>query len=196
MRDEQTIAAYDRQISDYVRLTETQAADPILTAFMDRLSDKACVLDLGCGPGLDSAELEKRGFLVDAVDASKAMVEMAREKFGVAARHATFDDIEGDSAYDAVWANFSLLHAPKTEFPLHLSRIQQALKADGLFHLGMKLGTGERRDKLGRHYAYYGETELLDCLGAAGFRTIEIEKGEAEGLAGDVEPYITILSQS
>ena len=45
-----------------------------------------------------------------------------------AARQARFDELEVQGVYDGIWANFSLLHAPKSEFPGHLARIRRAGK--------------------------------------------------------------------
>ena len=68
---------------------------------------------------------------------------------------AANDEIDGEDLYDGIWANFSLLHAPRAAFPLHLMALKRAIKPGGLLHLGMKLGEGEGRDGLGRdHFVY------------------------------------------
>ena len=73
---------------------------------------------------------------------------------------SSFSDLREQGVYDGVWANFSFLHEPRSEFPGHLSRIAAALKPEGILHLAMKTGSGESRDQLGRYYTFYSADEL------------------------------------
>lgn len=183
--DEETIAAYETRSHDYLARSG-RAAQPGFTEFVARLPAGAHVLDLGCGPGDTAHRLMKQGFSVDALDATPAMISRARE-LGVAARLGTFDEILGVGLYDAIWANYSLLHLPRAAFPGQLGRLARALKPGGLFHIGIKLGTGEARDRLGRFYSYYGEAELEELLEAAGFTVLA--RGYLEGIGGDDAPF-------
>ncbi len=166
--DLETIAVYDTRSHEYATRTTGRSAEPGLVDFVSELPPGAHLLDLGCGPGDSAHRFLKAGFSVDAVDASPAMISRAAE-LGVAARRATFDEIDARNLYDGIWASYSLLHAPRADMPGHLTRLHRALKPGGRFHIGMKLGTGEKRDRLGRLYVYYTETELLGLLEAAGF---------------------------
>jgi SAM-dependent methyltransferase len=157
------------------------------------LPEGGAILDLGCGPGFHAARMASKGFRVSAIDATPAFVEAAREK-GVDARLGSFDDLTETAAYDGIWASFSLLHAPKTDFPRHLAAIHRALRPGGTLYLGLKLGTGEHRDKLGRFYAYYEEPELRDLLAEAGFADIRSTSGEGVGLAGTVDRFILLTA--
>jgi hypothetical protein len=132
------------------------------------------------------------GLAVDPVDACPAMVAHARDVHGLPARLTRFEDVDADAAYDGVWANFSLLHAPRAAMPVHLAALRRALRTGGAFHIGMKLGGGEGRDALGRFYAYYDAAALRALLEAAGLRVDGERTGEAEGLTGDREPWITL----
>lgn len=163
-----------------------------MRAFLDGLPDVADVLDLGCGPGNAAAYMAARGHRVEAWDASPEMVALARERHGLPARVAQFRDLSGTSRYDGVYANFSLLHAPKTDMPGYLARIAAALRPNGRLHLGMKTGTGERRDVLGRFYAFYTEDDLNELLGDAGLTTTYRRTGQDAGLDGTVAPWIIL----
>ncbi|MEL7089914.1 MAG: class I SAM-dependent methyltransferase, partial [Planctomycetota bacterium] len=116
--------------------------------------------------------------------------------YGVEVRIATFAEVNAKGAYDGIWANFSLLHAPRAELPGHLSRLHRASRPGGPFHIGMKTGTGEKRDRLGRFYAFYGVQELTDLLEEAGFTVTHAEEGEGPGLAGDVEPWVILAAHA
>lgn len=166
--DSETIAVYDTRSHDYATRRTGRAAEPGLVEFIAALPDGGHLLDIGCGPGDSAHRFLKQGFTVDAVDASPGMVSRARE-LGVPARLGTFDDIVARDLYDGIWASYSLLHVPRVEVPGHLARLHRALKPGGRFHIGMKLGQGEKRDRLGRLYVYYGEDELVALLETAGF---------------------------
>lgn len=195
MSDPETIRIYDERAADYAGMTDAyNTTDPRLAAFIAACPVVGRVLDLGCGPGAAAAKMAEAGLKVEAVDASAAMVEMAARHPGVSARQATFDDITGTATYDGIWANFSLLHAPRTDFPRHLAAIHCALKPGGVFLIGLKLGTGEARDRIGRLYTYYTEDELMDHLHKAGFTPGDIRHGSGEGLDGSTAPWISVIA--
>ena len=191
MDDIETIKIYDRKIEDYIKLTNRSPAKALVD-FIDSISLPGFVLDLGCGPGTSAAFMKNSGLKVDAVDGSPKMVEMANAKYNLNARRLLFHEISGENIYDGVWANFSLLHAKKKNFVSHLGQIYRVLKPKGVFSIGMKLGSGENRDVLGRFYAYYSKQELIDFLSLCGF-VFEFEYfGEEKGLVGAVEPWIVV----
>lgn len=190
--DSRTIGVYDARARDYAARFASAQPDRHLRAFIEALPKGARVLDLGCGPGHASAHMRAAGLRPDPVDASAAMVRLAIERHRLPARLASFDDIDDVAAYDGVWANFSLLHAPRRDLPRHLAALHRALKPGGLLHLGMKTGSGERRDGLGRFYSYYAVAELAALLGAAGFAVVAQEEGRERGLAGTEDPFVIL----
>ena len=193
MTDKQTIDFYNSQVEAYIDLIEKQPQDPTLPAFIEKVAPGGLVLDLGCGPGHCAAAMCEQNLRVDAVDASAEMVQLANETFNLAARQAVFNDIDASEIYDAVWANFSLLHATTDDLPKVIAALHRALKPHGVFHIAMKQGEGSARDKLGRYYSYYSQAELNEMLTEAGFVVEDIQTGELTGLAGDLEPWIALL---
>jgi len=196
MTDKQTIDMYNARAQIYVDMVSRTTPDQDLQNFINAIPKEGRVLDLGCGPGNSAKMMQDTGLRVDATDASSEMVKMAKEKFGVNAKLRTFDDLNIQNHYDGIWANFSLLHAEKTDMPRHLKAIQAALKPNGHFHIGMKLGTGAQRDDLERLYTYYEEKELCDLLTQAGFTILATRQGNIEGTAGDKEPFTIITAHA
>lgn len=194
--DEETIRVYSAEAERYAEVVAQSVSDPALTAFLEHLPPQSTILDLGCGPGLAAGQMARAGHDVTATDATPEMVQMAAKQPGVTAQLATFDDITGKHLYDGIWANFCLLHAPRTALPRHLAALAKALKPGGLFHIGMKTGTGEQRDKIGRRYTYVTEDELTELLQAVGLTIIRSRTGADPGLDGTVAPWVTLLARA
>lgn len=193
MSDPKTISVYAAQADKYAAITDNdKESDAILDSFMAALPAAGRVLDLGCGPGTAAGILAKAGFRVTATDAVPEMIALTSRYAGVDAQCVTFDDISGESLYDGIWANFSLLHAPKADMPRHLAALSKALKPNGVFHIGMKEGTGEKRDGIGRQYSYYMLGELTVLLANVGLNVSTHSKGCAIGLDGTMANWISV----
>ncbi|WP_425080172.1 class I SAM-dependent methyltransferase [Ruegeria denitrificans] len=195
MTDERTINAYTNKVAEYLKIPLPPEQLEARQAFADAVGAGGYVLDLGSGPGSDSGFLMRQGLKVRALDATPAFVEHAREN-GVDAHLGTFDDVTETAEYDGIYASFSLLHAPRADFPRHLQAIHRALKPGGQLFLGMKLGTGEHRDDLDRYYSYYTEAEIEDALNKAGFTIDRAVHGIGKGLAGSYDGYILVFAHA
>ncbi len=195
MADKETLAVYAEKARDYA--DRFAAAEPgvHLKSFMELLPEGAHILDLGCGPGNATAAMLAAGHNVEAWDASPDMAAVAAERFGIDVKVATFDMLSAKAVYDGIYANFSLLHLPKREMPRSLARIAAALKPGGLLHLGLKTGRGEKRDALGRFYAFYEEDEIIGLLHKAGLSVTSKADGKDAGLDGTVSPWIILQAR-
>jgi len=195
--DSETIRIYDNRAADYADMTDDQnRSDPKLSEFIAVCPSGGRVLDVGCGPGASAAAMARAGLVVEAIDASSEMVALCAQHPGVTARQATFDDISEQGIYDGVWASFSLLHAPRVDFPRHLAALHKALKPGGTFYIGMKLGANAARDRIGRHYTYYTEQELEDHMTKAGFTIDGKTFGTGTGLDGSPSDYIAVMAHA
>jgi predicted TPR repeat methyltransferase len=92
------------------------------------------VLDLCCGTGLLAGELIARGYRVVGVDASEAMLALARERLGpeVVLSRMTLPDLAVDSGFDAAVCTFDGLNylTPK-ELRLTLDAVAGSLRPAG-----------------------------------------------------------------
>lgn len=194
--DPKTLAVYNEKAADYAaKFDNGGKPGKHLARLMAALPDGARVLDLGCGPGGSSALMARAGLVVDALDASIEMVQLAQAHQGVNARHATFDDLDAVAEYAGVWANFSLLHAAREDLPRYLDAIATSLTDDGVFHIGMKTGTGTKRDHMERRYTFVEEAELVELLDDAGFDVVAKDTGHEVGLAGTDDWWIVVMAQ-
>lgn len=195
MPDDKTIAFYNKAAARYADLNKSASADPLLLSFMALLPGGADVLDLGCGPARASAFLRDAGHRPDPVDASRGMIDLANKTHDIGARLLSFNQVDMVGVYDGVWANFSLLHAPIGELPGIFAALHTALRTGGVFHVAMKLGAGEERDKIDRLYSYLTVAELHGLLADAGFTVLETEEGHEVGCAGTDDPYVAVRAR-
>ncbi len=193
MSDEKTLNVYRRKAETYIALRITDAQRRAMEAFTARLPAGAHIFDLGCGPGQHAAAFMAQGFVVSALDATPEFIEAA-QGLGVNARLGTFDALTERDCYDGVWASFSLLHAPRADFARHLRAAAAALKPGGLMFLGMKTGTDEGRDAIGRFYSFYSVDALRDQLCTCGLQVVWQEEGAEKGLAGTVDPFVLMIA--
>lgn len=192
MPDAKTIAFYDNAAERYAKLTQTGTPDARLIAFMDLLPDGGSVLDLGCGPARASAHMRRAGFHPDPVDASQGMIDLANKAHNIGARLLTFDQVDMVAAYDGIWANFSLLHAPRADLPRIFNALATALRPNGVIHVALKTGTGEARDDIDRLYTYLTVDELHGLLRDAGFDILATHEGSEVGCAGTNDPFVAV----
>ena len=195
MADDGTMAAYAANIDRYRRLVGDMGGNSMLPRFLDRLPKTASVLDFGCGVGDSAARIQAAGHDMTCIDASPEMAAAAKALYGLDVRQQSFDELDDVAGFDAIWASFSLLHAPKAAVPDILARIHHALRPGGSVYIGLKQGTGEHRDDFGRFYAYYEEAELAGLVRAAGLSPIAIDHDETAGMSGKIEPCLHITSR-
>ncbi len=122
-----TMTFYRDNAETYAARDRKPPADR-LGAFIARLAPGAAVLDLGCGGGHDSLHLIEAGFDVTPSDGSAELARAAEQRIGRKVEAVTFQEIEWNQRFDAIWAEASLLHVPRTELPDVLVRVLRALR--------------------------------------------------------------------
>lgn len=148
-----TLAFYDREAADYCRDTRGNDLGSLYPVLLDRVPPGGLLLDAGSGSGRDTLAFLRRGFRVEAFDASRPMAELATELTGVTTQVATFETWAGAPArYDGIWAFASLLHVARDDLPGAVSRLADSLKPDGHMFASFKWGKGDRTDARGRRY--------------------------------------------
>lgn len=122
---------YDKIGIDY---NSTRKADPFLTKkLIEHLSPKkdGIYLDIGCGTGNYTNELEKNGLRLIGIDPSEKMLEKARlQNSNVDWRIGTVENIElSANAVDGVIGSLTIHHW--TDLQKGFSELHRVLKPDG-----------------------------------------------------------------
>lgn len=149
------------------------------------------VLDLGCGPGMDSYEFAKRGFEVIGLDYSEEMIKRAKELQKVENQPVfvvgdiyQLDQIFYENQFDAVWANKSLLHIPHDEIDGVLLQILKITKPQGMVFVSLKEGLTETKmikeenysKNIEREFAFWQPEDFEKVAEEIGFSIHSSEK--------------------
>jgi SAM-dependent methyltransferase len=188
-----TVRAYDLDAAAYAERT-AQVPDRVRAALEDcaaRLGAGARVLEIGSGGGRDAHVMEDLGLRVRRTDITPGFVALLREQGHEAdlVDPLVDDLVSPGGAYDAVWANASLLHVDRTDLPTVLSRLAAVTRAGGLLLVSLKEGDGEGWSTHGsvrrpRHFTYWRAPALTEVASAAGWTDLDVRSG-LEGEAGE-----------
>ncbi len=136
------------------------------------------------------------GFDVDPTDGTPEIAHAAARRLGRPVRVLRFDDLDANEAYDAVWANASLLHVPRAGLRDVLARLHAALRPGGLHLATYKGGGTEGRDVLGRYYNYLDAGQLREAYAAAApWAAIEASSYVDIGYDGSSGPWVAVLAR-
>ena len=140
-----TREAYDAAAPVYARLFSGELHDrpldrAILGAFAEVVSASGDgqVADLGCGPGHITAYLDELGLAAFGVDASPAMIKLARHanpglRFDVGSMTAVN---VADGVLGGVLSRWSIIHTPPRELPVILAEFHRVLAPGGHLLIG------------------------------------------------------------
>ncbi len=155
-QEAKTIATYDRTAIHWaaehmvVNDWEKDAAK------FKQLLPEGYILEVGCGGGRDAAELIRLGYDYYGTDASRGMVEAARQsvknaKFEV---RNVYDLAELGQHFDGFWACAVLLHIPRESIDRAIQAILVTQRTGAVGMISIKAGNKsdfEVRDKDGMH---------------------------------------------
>ncbi|WP_030215325.1 class I SAM-dependent methyltransferase [Streptomyces bikiniensis] len=126
-------ATYEEMFRDSLRDSPLDRAVLGVFAEVVRAAGGGRVADLGCGPGHVTAHLDGLGLSAFGVDASPAMIGLARRahprlRFDVGSMDAL--DI-ADGTLDGVLSRWSVIHLPPDELPAVLAEFHRVLAPGG-----------------------------------------------------------------
>ncbi|WP_436533837.1 GNAT family N-acetyltransferase [Actinoplanes sp. HUAS TT8] len=137
--------AYDVAAPAYAELFRDSLRDsPLDRAILGAFADvvKGEVADVGCGPGHVTAYLAGLGVAVFGVDASPAMIGLARQAYPVlrfeVGSMAALNVADG--ALGGVLSRWSIIHTPPPEVPAVLAEFRRVLAPGGHLLIGFSAG--------------------------------------------------------
>lgn len=178
-------AAYDR-IAGWFDRTRTRALieQPYLDYLTRELKEGACILDLGCGTGEPLLRyLVERQFDVLGVDASAAMIAIARTRFP-ATRFEVGDmrELNLSGKFDAVVAWHSLFHLAPGDQRAMFETLARILAPGGLLMFTSGSEEGEVWSENGGEALYHASLDTAEyraLLEGHGFSVLQHVENDA-----------------
>lgn len=180
----ETLEVYEKTAKHFSKIHPKRTDETmlgILADFVVNLRGKK-VLDIGCGSGRDSKYFLEKGLKVTGIDYSRTFINIASKKVPNA-KFLQMDmrklEFPGNS-FDGVWAEASFLHIPKNQARKTLIGIKRILKKDGLLHISVKKGEGEKFVKkdeyigMAKFFSFYSPDEFRKLIESCGFNIIEL----------------------
>jgi len=169
----ETIEYYNQNAEEFVSGTIHADMSDGRQRFLKYVKPGARILDAGCGSGRDSLAFLKEGYQVDAFDASEEICRIASDLLGFPVACKRFEELEGTSVYDGIWACASLLHVNGENLPDVMQRLKSLLKENGILYASFKEGSSERM-KGGRFFHDMTEESCRDLFANAGLKILEL----------------------
>ncbi len=155
----ETIEYYNHNAQSFIAGTVNADMSDCRDRFIKYIPAGGRLLDAGCGSGRDTAAFMRAGYLVDAFDASEEICRIASESLGISVACKRFEELEGESEYDGIWACASLLHVKTADLADVISRLKRMLKPGGILYASFKEGDSDRI-KNGR---FFHDMTLSSC---------------------------------
>jgi SAM-dependent methyltransferase len=200
MTDPDTIDTYQRVAEEYREQNDERSpvqhlVETFLAAVADTTDDTpARLVDVGCGPGWESATFSAAGHDVVAVDLTPAFLRLTREEAPDAdvARMDMRTFGLTDDSFDGLWVCASFIHVPREDAPGTLAEFPRVLRSGGVLLLSVQLGTGDRvgglYDDDTRRFTLYRPDELQALVDSAGF--------DVESVGIDEDRWVWLLARA
>src|SRR3954454_17054253 len=133
--------AYERYAEQYAHhRSDRSAIRPLIERFVALLPGGASVLDVGCGPGVDTGSLALRGVHTVGLDFAAAMLAMAAPHTGGRVVQADQRSLPfTDGRFDGIWTRDTAHHLAKAEMRGVASEYARVLRPGGVVCLGVSL---------------------------------------------------------
>jgi len=152
------------------------------------------LLDLGCGPGRDLMAFKAMGHEAVGLDGCAEFCDMARRRSHCEVLHQDFLDLNLPAErFDGIFANATLFHVPKADFPRVLGNLWSALKPGGILFTSNPRGSGEGFSG-SRYASYYEWEDYSDILENSGFEILH-HYYRPEGRPRAEQPWLAVVSR-
>lgn len=183
-----TIASYEAKAGEYIKNTESLETFPGLQTMLDSfisLLPGRRILDVAFGSGRDTLYFSQKGLDVEGIELTQAFIDALQLKTSIPLYKMDMRQLKfEDNTFDGIWCCAAFLHIPRTDALTTLQGFARVLKLNGILHLDLKEGFGEKWvtapdsnvSNAQRYFTYYHFDEICRLLKQAGFEVFATQK--------------------
>ncbi len=141
------VSTYEKIADIYTKQYFNDLTDtPFIDKFLEKLAERAHILDVGSGPGQFTKYIMDKGFRVIGVDYSHEMLATARKMVPNGNfHHADMRDLPfGNAEFDGLLVAYSLIHIPSEDIPKTLDGFYKILKPGGYIEVIAQKGEADK----------------------------------------------------
>lgn len=185
---DETASAYSKQ-AFAERFEQVWGINPdqrLTKIFLDMLpagTGKRCI-DIGCGPGQYAKIFQDAGHEVFALDCSRPMLELTRNRLGWHARDRRLleldvrdieENLNTELLFDGIWCSATLTHLPKKLATEVVRFLVSRLRDDGVIMVSLQLRNPRLVSEDGRFFAYWNSGDDIErMLKACGLEVVTV----------------------
>jgi len=193
--NEGTLKFYESHAHDFREGTRyhdvSQNLDALLSAI--QAPPPLRILDFGCGPGRDLAELRRRGHMPTGLDGCREFVAMALEAGDGEVWHQDFLELAlPASHFHGIFANAALFHVPSRSLPRVLAELRSSLVQGGVLFCSNPRGANEEGWSAGRYGCFFDLERWRELFSASGFTELD-HYYRPSGLSRAQQPWLAML---
>jgi ubiquinone/menaquinone biosynthesis C-methylase UbiE len=177
-----TRATYEQIAGKYAQTNQDRSnLVTHIARFVSLVKPGGWVVDVGCGPGFDTAVFQQHNFKTIGLDYTHAMIQAGRAELGIQANFVQADmrHLPFANQIDGLWVSASLLHLTREDAPIALKRFHDVLQTGGILCLATKQGDGDEWTshsygaEVPRYFTYWQPDSLDTLLQNAGFTIVD-----------------------
>ncbi|NQT60494.1 MAG: class I SAM-dependent methyltransferase [Bacteroidetes bacterium] len=188
-----TVFAYNKAAKNYEeKFSQYDEYLKQISHFSDLFSRGQTILDLGCGPGLNTGIFSQKGLSVTGVDNSSEMIRLAKtncpEGFF---QHTSVTDFLTQKKFDGICLSFIIVHLETDKVVEFLQRISRYIQPEGKLYISFMSGKKPGYEKTSFseneiYFNYFDKDFIISVLEDNGFILISSNTAPYEETNGEI----------
>jgi len=189
---DRTISTYEQTADSFWEGTRDHDVSQNIEALLSAIQGEAPhrILDFGCGPGRDLADLSQRGHTAIGLDGCTSFCRMARDHSGCEVWEQNFLSLQlPQNHFDGIFANATLFHVPRAHLLRVLGELRASLRPGGVLFSSNPRGKDQEGWNGDRYGSYHSLETWSAYLTDVGFEAIA-HYYRPKGLPREQQPWL------